>query len=868
MSLEHRFPFPLPNGLHARPASHLQEVTNRFAADIALVNHRVNRQANAKSVLSLVGADVKAGDLCSLLFSGDDAEMAFKSVTSYLEQEFLACDEALPQPKIADGECFLPRSLRAAGAFNHLVGVALCPGIGRGRVVLPERLSLPAPLRVQVASDPVREQELFDQGIGSVCEELGKKIGQSSRNQEAEVLKMHRSILQDNEFADSVRERILLRGLTAGQAIIAAVEHFCGALSAAENLYLRERVLDMEDVGARLLAAIYGDAAGVKMAPLTEDSVCVAENLTPSQFLALDRSWLKALILSNAGTTSHTVILARSFNIPTIVGVGCDSALLLRGQEVIVDADHGIVIPEVTEKLVRYYEREHSKAARLRERLSAFQGRMAVTSDGHRLEIAANIATAEEAPAVFEAGAEGIGLFRTEMLFMDRDAPPSEKEQSAIYAIAAKAGAGRPVIIRTFDIGGDKMVSYLGLRVETNPFLGYRGGRIYAEFSGILKIQLRAILSAAEHGGVKVMVPMVSSVEEVRMFKRLLLETREELRAAGSSAADAPIQLGIMLEVPSVAFQMPQLCQEVDFFSIGSNDLTQYFLAVDRENVKVAPLYGATHPGFLRLLQGLVGEARAAGKWIGLCGQAAEDATLLPLMIGLGLDEISVSGPRIGALKAAVCGASFSRCQALLQTVLDSATREEVEAHLKAFHSRGEQAPVLTPDLVVIESDAESKEEAIKQLCDTLYLGGRTEDPERVEEEIWVREETYSTGFGGGFAIPHCKSAHLNANSIVVLKTRQGSYGIDWGSLDGKPVHVAVLLAIRADNEGNEHLKILAKLSRQVMRDEFRERLIAENDPGALVSFIMSGLSDGADRIGAPTVDESQSGLNKKGHRT
>lgn len=842
LNLEHRFQFPLPNGLHARPASHLQEVTNRFAADITLINRRTQREANAKSVLSLVGADVKAGDLCLLIFSGVDEVDALRTVTAYLQKGFLACDEALPEIQSPSGELFLPRSLRAAGLNKYHAGIAVSPGIGRGHVVIVGRLQLLENLRNEIAADPAHERNIFDAALSAVCGAIGERVDESGRVEEKEVLKMHLSILRDQTFIGSVHE-LLARRLTAGQAIIAAKDRFCETLINADNSYLRERILDIEDVCNQLLEAICGSKVDAEKLRLTEPSVCVAESLTPGQFLALDRCWLKALILGAAGATSHTVILARSFNIPTIVGIAQACVLLRPGHEVIVDADHGIVIPEVTELISRYYQCALSKAARLRAKLSAFQDKRAVTTDGCSVEIAANIASGDEAAAAFEAGADGIGLFRTEMLFMDRDAAPSEEEQSAIYTTVVKAGAGRAVIIRTLDIGGDKPVPYLGLPRESNPFLGYRGVRIYGEFPGIVKTQLRAILRAAECGNVRILVPMVSSVEEVRQVKRLLAEARKELRAAGSSAADATVELGVMLEVPSVAFQLPQLCREVDFFSIGTNDLTQYFMAVDRDNRKVAPLYSAMHPAFLRLLQMLINEARAERKWIGLCGQAGEDARMLPLLIGLGVDEISLSAPRIPTMKAAVCHASFGRCEALLKTVLESATREEVEACLNAFHEAADGMPIVTPELVILDSDAVTKEEAIKELTDALHLGGRTEHPERVEEEIWRREETYSTGFGGGFAIPHCKSSSVTANSIVVLKTRPGSAGIQWGSLDQKPVHVALLLAIQAENAGKEHLKVLAMLSRQVMRDAFRERMLAETDPSALSSFILNGLS-------------------------
>ena len=842
MNLEHSFQFPLPNGLHARPASCLQEVTNRFAAEITLRNNRTGRTADAKSVLALIGADVKEGDPCRLEFSGADCAAALEAVRAYLQTEFIKSDEALPQIAAPESELPLPRTLRSAGLEQFHRGQALSRGIGWGNVVLLGSLALPRGVQSGKAADAGSECQTVQRGISSLSEQTRTKIEHSTNPQEAMVLKAHLAMVQDRAFVSKIEELIFNGGLTAGQAILAAAESFSEVLRNAESQYLRERVVDIEDFCGQLLGIVYGTEAGAASPALDGPSICVAGDLTPGHFLGLDRSRLQALVLGHAGTTSHTVILARSFGIPTLVGLPDAQRLFREGQEIIVDANLGIIIPEVTAPVARYYRRALENAARLQDKHNAFRGCEGRTLDGRRVEIAANVASAEEAKAGFAAGAEGIGLFRTEMLFMDREAPPGEDEQAAIYTAAAQAGGGRPVIIRTLDIGGDKPVSYLGLPKETNPFLGYRGVRIYKEFSALAKTQFRAILRAAEHHPVRMMVPMVACIEEVRFVKALLAEARAELRDTGSTAADAAIEFGVMLEIPSVAFEMPQLCREVDFFSIGTNDLTQYFLAADRDNAKVASLYSARHPAFLRLLKMLVDEAHAGGKWIGLCGEMGEDAGLMPLLIGLGIDEISLSVPRIAAAKALVCKAEFHRCVELVTRVLSSATREEVAAHLNAFGDTHPSVPFLTPELVVLESDAVSKEEAIQELVSALHLSGRTERPECVEEEIWTRELTYSTGFGGGFAIPHCKSAHLAANSIVILKTRDGSPGIEWGSLDGNPVRVAVLLAIRGDDAGKEHLKILATLSRQVMRDEFRERLMNESDPVALARFVMSGL--------------------------
>ncbi len=420
---------------------------------------------------------------------------------------------------------------------------------------------------------------------------------------------------------------------------------------------------------------------------------------------------------------------------------------------------------------------------------------------------------------------------------MDRDAAPSEQEQTEIYTAAVAAGAGRPVIIRLLDIGGDKPAPYLNLPVEENPFLGYRGARLYLEFESLVKIQLRAILRATVAGQVKILVPMISCIEEVREIKQTVKGVRDELIAEGVPLGTMPL-LGVMIEVPSLAFAMPELCAELDFFSIGSNDLTQYFLAADRANPKVADLYTWTHPPFLRLLQSVIEKAHAAGRWIGLCGEMGDQAGALPLLVGLGLDEISVSPPRVTAVKSAIGALQFESCRKLLDAAVACQTRAEVQTLLQTTGSASASLPLVTPELIV-SGDCRTKQEAIKLVADRLFVAGRTDKSQLLEEAIWQREDTYSTGFGYGFSLPHCKSDALTSNSIVIAKLQSP---VEWGSLDEKPVDVVILLAIRASEHDKAHMKIFARLSRLVMRDEFRDRVRGETDAIALVRFLEESL--------------------------
>jgi fructose-specific PTS system IIA-like component len=467
-----------------------------------------------------------------------------------------------------------------------------------------------------------------------------------------------------------------------------------------------------------------------------------------------------------------------------------------------------------------------------------FLTRPAATGDGHRLEIGANVSDLDEAKRSFIAGAEGIGLFRTEMLYLDRRAAPDEGEQYDTYTRMIDAADCRPVIIRTMDIGGDKPLAYLNLPAEHNPFLGYRAMRIYPEFEALFRTQIRALVRASAHGPLKVMLPMVSSVEEVRWAKKIVVE--EQARCASESKPfDKTMALGAMIEVPSAALALTDLCRELDFFSIGSNDLLQYFTAADRTNSRMAALYNPLQPAFLRFLADIVGTARAHKKWVGLCGEMGGQPRYLPLLAGLGLDEISVSPPAIGGLKAELSRLNFAECRELLASTLNCATSGEVATLLDSFAAQ-HPAPLVAPELIVGNVDATTKAEAIKRAVDLLYIHGRTEQPRALEAAIWRREASYSTGFGHGFAIPHCQHGAVSANSLVLLKLPTP---VPWGSLDGKPVRMVMLLVVRDSDAGTEHMKTISVIARQMMHEAFRASLEQEHDAAALCALLKSNLS-------------------------
>lgn len=831
MPLEHHFACPLPNGLHARPASHLEAVASRFNAAATLRNERNGNEADLKSVLALIASDIRHGDpLCLRVEGGSDEANAFAALRHFVDAELAGTDHALPEVDAGTATVRMPPSLRACAPAGWLTGQAACRGVAEGVVVLVGGLGLAAQYADAPADSPEAEQARFERAVDAAQARLETTLA-LARGVEAEVLKAHLSLVRDATLRQAVSDQLRDHGGNAARAVLAAVEEFGDRLRRSESAYLRERALDLQDIGASLLTELHGPDAVVRVPALERPSVVVSESLTPGQFLALDRRYLQGVVLQHAGATSHTVILARAAGLPTLTGV--QDALALRpGSPIILDANLGLLLPEPNEGARRYYALEGQKIARQRAAASVFRDTPGRSRDGRELRVLANVSSAAEVAEAVRQGAQGIGLFRTEMLYMDRETPPSEEEQTEIYSAAAREAQGRPVILRTFDIGGDKPVPYLNLPAEPNPFLGSRGARIYGEFSALLTVQLRAAFRAAAHGRILLMAPMIACAEEMRAFRAVVETVRADF-----PGVEVPV--GVMLEIPSAVFAVPELARDADFFSLGTNDLAQYFLAADRDNGAVAELHAGFHPSFLRLLRLAVEQAAAHGRPIGLCGELGENPTALPLLLGLGLNSISMGASRVLATKAALARLDATACTALLHEAAATADRREVEACLSGLTAAASNLPLLSVDTIVTEASSVSKHEAIKELVDLLAADGRLGDGVEVEEAVWKREEAYSTGFGYGFAVPHCQSAQVTANSLALIRLKEP---VDWGSLDGNPVRVVILLAIRASEHGKEHLKIFSRLSRLVMRDAFREQLEQAADAQGIFSVLSAEL--------------------------
>jgi len=831
------FECPLSSGLHARPASQLAEIAARWSSECSVTNLRNGLSANLKSVLGIIAADIRHGDRCAVHISGSDDLQAKAALRTFIENDLAECDVPLANVYARSQNAALPRSLQAANV-RAISGIPVSHGIGRGKVVAMRRIRLPESIGATASRNP--EDELFkvEESLIAVRQRMGEKLKSSLTPTGAAVLQADLAMAGDVVFIEKLKEHVV-KGKSATEAVIDAGEFFINLLGNSENEYVRQRTVDIEEICSQLLEEIHPGATPTVAVELTEPSVVVAETLAPQQLLALDRRWLKAVILEHSAATSHAAILARSLGIPTLAGVGNNRIVLTAEREVLVDANRGFVIPEPSQPVIRFYEREQETLERRNAQLRSQRG-SATTSDGVVVEVGANASSGEELAVAFEGGADGIGLFRTELLFLGRDDAPSEAEQYAIYLAAVKAAEGRPVIFRTFDIGGDKKAPYFKIPDEANPFLGYRGARIYGEYHELLQIQLRALLRASASGNVQIMAPLISSLEELVEFKSALAEAKHSLDNDRLSF-NSEVKIGMMLEVPSVAFIIDQLCQEVDFFSIGTNDLSQYFFAADRGNVSVASLYGVRHPAFVRFLKHITDQARLAGKWVGMCGEMAADLRNLPLVLALRLNEISVPAAEIHKVKRAICTLRAVDCAIILERAITCKTISDVDDLLTARAVEPPE-PLLTEDLVILDSASSTKEEVLQEMIDALYVSQRTDDRQLFEEALWARETVYSTGLGFGFATPHCKTNAIKADSICVLRLKQA---INWDSVDGENVRMVVLLAVRDSNGSARHMHVFSNLARKLMNDDFRRSLLKFETPGEITSYLAAELGGG-----------------------
>lgn len=833
MALDVTFAFPLLAGLHARPASLLRAAAVRFRSATTFHNGRTGRTANARSTLALVATLTRHGDPCALRVEGEDAEAAAETLRRFLRDELPLSAEPPPAaPHVGEAGAALPRALAIPGV-RVFRGFPASGGIARGRAVAGFGLA-PPDAGVEEKGSPAEEIAKLDGAFARTVAVLRQRTERAGNETEKAILAAHLSILDDPEFRMRVEDEVRSSGAEAGRAVLTAAGHFAGILRASGSACLEERALDLRDLAGQLVRALRGVSAEPTVT-LEKDSVLVAEELAPSALLSLDRRHLAGIALGRGGRTSHTVILARAAGIPCVTGLGEGAGSLRTASEVVVDGERGLVVADPPAAVLRFYEAEIEKLDEIRSRLEAFRSAPGRTRDGRRIEVGANVASLEEVRLALGNGAEGIGLFRTEFLFMNRAEPPSEEEQTHVYARAAQMAEGRPVIVRTLDAGGDKVIPYLGLPPERNPYLGYRAVRMYGEHREIVEAQLRAILRASAAGRLKILVPMIASVEEIRQVRTLVRRVSADLAAEGV-AHDAGIEVGMMVEVPSAAFSLGPLSKEADFFSIGSNDLAQYFFAADRDNEKVARLYSPRHPAFLALLEKIVDEAHEAGRWVGLCGEMGRDPLVTPLLAGLGLDEISLASPGVPAVKSVLGRCDTAECRTLLEAALAAEDAAGVEALLADFAESKRDRALVSAQTVRLRARGRTRDEVIRELIGLLHVAGRVADPDRVEEAVWRREATASTAVGFGVALPHARSPDVRVTSVAFVRFEPP---VAWDSADGEPVRIAILIAVAADAADDAHLRLIASLSRRLMDDGFRQALLgagSEDEAAALLS--------------------------------
>jgi phosphoenolpyruvate-protein phosphotransferase len=531
-----------------------------------------------------------------------------------------------------------------------IAGVAASEGVSVGPVFVHARREL-EPERENISKDEVEEElARLQSAVEAVVKKLSQtaeRLRESGSEKEAGIFDAHVEMAEDPEFHSEVEERV--RSLESPEAAVLAVgEEYAGMFAEMEDEYMAARADDVRDVASQIAADLMGsNAAGLEM--LEEPSVILARNLAPSDTVRIPKGMALGFVIAEGSKTSHVSIMARSFGIPAVVGVGAMLEEAFEAEVVALDGGEGYAVADPDPDTLVEFERKQEAIAEEQAVLEEFKHVEARTGDGQRIEVAVNIGSAEEAESALEWGAEGVGLFRTEFLFMERPELPSEEEQYGAYRKVAEAFGERPVIIRTLDVGGDKDLPGVDQPEEENPFLGWRGIRMCLDVPELFKPQLRAILRAASHGNLKIMFPMIVDTVELRAAKEVIQECRGELETEGTQFGE--IEIGVMVETPAAAIRAADLAPEVSFFSIGTNDLVQYTLAADRGNERLRRLQSADHPAVLDLIGRTCEAAREAGIWVGVCGETAGEPAMIPKLIELGVTELSMSAPSIPRAK-------------------------------------------------------------------------------------------------------------------------------------------------------------------------------------------------------------------------
>lgn len=564
-----------------------------------------------------------------------------------------------------------------------LQGIGASKGIAMAPILLlkEEKVTIP---EVNV-KNPEIEIERFKDALNLSKNQLEKikilaeeKMGKDK----AEIFGAHLLVLADPELVTTVENGIKDEGKNAEFILDRTVKTFVEMFKSMDNEYMKERAADIDDVGGRVLKNLLGIEM-INISKLDEEVIIVAHDLAPSDTAQMDKDKVRGFITDIGGRTSHTAIMARSLEIPAVVGLGDITNKVKNGDFVIINGETGEVLLNPSEDVVSEYKEKQKKYIEYRAKLMELKDRATETTDGKHVELGANIGTPKDLSGVINNGGEGIGLYRTEFLYMDRTSLPTEYEQFEAYKAVLEGMEGKPVVIRTLDIGGDKEIPYLNLPKEMNPFLGYRALRICLDKTEIFKTQLKALLRASIYGNLKIMYPMVSGIEEVRQANSILEEAKTELEVKGVQYSK-DFEVGIMIEIPTAALTSDILAKEVDFFSIGTNDLIQYSTAVDRMNQNIAHLYTPYHPGVLRMIKMVIENGHKEGIWVGMCGEAAGELPLIPVLLGMGLDEFSMSSTSILPARELISKLSTDKAKEITDKALSLATATEIEEYLNS----------------------------------------------------------------------------------------------------------------------------------------------------------------------------------------
>ena len=561
-------------------------------------------------------------------------------------------------------------------------GIAGSEGIGIGKVVLIEEHDLTVEKKSVTDTDAElkRLQDAIEKFV-AITNEMADKMAKTVGEQDADILRGHIIMLQDPMIEEQISALMISEKISAEMALEQVLDQTAEMFAAVPDELIQQRATDLMDIKSRMLKILMG-IEEVDISQVPENTVLVARDLTPSMTAGINPANIAGILTEVGGRTSHSAILARAMEIPAVLSIEGICGIVKNGDTVVLDGSKGEAIVNPDEATVKEFEKKFADYAAEKELLKAYKGKPSQTKDGVKVELVSNIGKPEDADKVVECDGEGIGLFRTEFLFMDRDSVPTEEEQFEAYKKVAETMKGKPVIIRTLDIGGDKAIPYLGLETEENPFLGFRAIRFCLKRRDIYEVQLRALLRASAFGDIKIMVPLVTGVDELRAVKVILEDIKRQLGKDGI-AYNKDVKVGVMMETPAACMMADALAKEADFFSIGTNDLTGYTMAVDRGNAKVAYLYSTYNPAVLRAIKRIIECGKAEGIMVGMCGEAAADPKLIPLLLAFGLDEFSVSATSVLKTRKTISDYNIDECKALAEKVMKCVTEEEVLELLK-----------------------------------------------------------------------------------------------------------------------------------------------------------------------------------------